>query len=121
MHHCSYQHDDVNAGSSNVQNGTHESSCCCPELNCYSCCCCNYDNYYEDFCNDSYDNFYCDNCIEKSTDKLCGQCSEHTRENISTIIIYIVLMTFYILFIYVIIKIVHFVYKSSYIWTFKHL
>lgn len=102
MNYCSYQHDDPHPISSNSENETRSLNCCC--------------NYNECFCEHFNDDFCCDNCIENCTDRLCGQYSENTRENISTVIIYIVLMTIYIFFIYVVIKIIIFLYKSSHIW-----
>jgi hypothetical protein len=106
MKYCSYQHGDPHSTgfSSNSENDTRSSNCCC------------YSNYNNCSCDHLNDDFCCDSCIENCTDRFCGHCSENTRENISTVIIYCVLMALYIFFIYVVIKIIHFLYKSSHIW-----
>lgn len=105
MHYCSYQQGDPHSISSNSEYDTRSLNCCCNSSNYNECL---RDHFNEDYC--------CDSCIEKCTDRLCGYCSENARENISTVIIYIVLMTLYIFFIYVVIQIIHFLYKSSHIW-----
>ena len=106
MKYCSYQHGDPHSTvfSSNSENDTRSSKCCC------------YSNYNNCSCDHLNDDFCCDSCIEKCTDRFCGYYSENTRENISTAIIYTVLMALYIFFIYVVIKIIHFLFKSSHIW-----